>query len=145
MPLEPFQGGGRKTAPKLRTRKGRGASGKKGRGKGRKGKKGRKGRTVHPGVWHEQAGAGSLGNASGSAAGEPLGGVGSTAGVSARPAVELNGLMDAPPGLMGALLEMVGEGALSGAGVWAAWQREQDRVDNRAWRRPGGLARMAGL
>lgn len=25
------------------------------------------------------------------------------------------------------------------------WQREQDRLMNRAWRRPGGLARPAGL
>jgi hypothetical protein len=25
------------------------------------------------------------------------------------------------------------------------WQREQDRILNRAWRRPGGLARPAGL
>lgn len=27
----------------------------------------------------------------------------------------------------------------------AAWQREQDRLLNRSWRRPGGLARPAGL
>lgn len=26
-----------------------------------------------------------------------------------------------------------------------AWQREQDRLLNRSWRRPGGLARPAGL
>lgn len=29
--------------------------------------------------------------------------------------------------------------------VLAAWQREQDRLANRAWRRPGGMARPAGL
>ena len=47
--------------------------------------------------------------------------------------------------LLGALIEIVGGegGALSGA--LAAWQREQDRLANRAWRRPGGMARPAGL
>ncbi|HEX5441856.1 MAG TPA: hypothetical protein VFW76_13290 [Ktedonobacterales bacterium] len=48
-------------------------------------------------------------------------------------------------GLLGALLEIVGAEGDSLAGALAAWQREQDRVANRAWRRPGGLARPAGL
>lgn len=58
-------------------------------------------------------------------------------------AVELT----APPsaGLSDVLLELAGaqHGSLSRA--FAAWQREQDRVLNRAWRRPGGLARPGGL
>jgi hypothetical protein len=34
---------------------------------------------------------------------------------------------------------------LSLARALEVWQREQDRQFNRAWRRPGGLARPAGL
>ena len=42
-------------------------------------------------------------------------------------------------------LRLVGgdEGTLQATLV--AWQREQDRLVNRAWRRPGGMARPAGL
>ena len=55
------------------------------------------------------------------------------------------GEQDAGDGLLGALIELVGAegGALTAA--LAAWQREQDRLANRAWRRPGGMARPAGL
>lgn len=48
-------------------------------------------------------------------------------------------------GLGGVLLELVGEAGLRAGQVLEAWQREQDRLTNRAWRRPGGLARMGGL
>lgn len=48
-------------------------------------------------------------------------------------------------GLGGVLLELVGEAGLRTGQVLEAWQREQDRLTNRAWRRPGGLVRMGGL
>ncbi|HEU5348110.1 MAG TPA: hypothetical protein VFU63_05815 [Ktedonobacterales bacterium] len=48
-------------------------------------------------------------------------------------------------GLLGALIEIIGVEGSSLYGVLTAWQREQDRLTNRAWRRPGGMARPAGL
>jgi hypothetical protein len=48
-------------------------------------------------------------------------------------------------GLLGALIEIVGGEGSALSGALAAWQREQDRLANRAWRRPGGMARPAGL
>jgi hypothetical protein len=48
-------------------------------------------------------------------------------------------------GLGGELLELVGTDRLTLGHALAAWQREQDRLANRAWRRPGGLVRPAGL
>ncbi len=50
-----------------------------------------------------------------------------------------------PIGLGGALLELVGAERLTLVHALSAWQREQDRLANRAWRRPGGLVRPAGL
>src|SRR5262249_19252766 len=47
------------------------------------------------------------------------------------------------PGLFDALLELGDTLTLRDALV--AWQQEQDRLVNRSWRRPGGLARPAGL
>jgi hypothetical protein len=47
-------------------------------------------------------------------------------------------------GLLGAVMSLAGAGDLSGAAL-AAWQREQDRLANRGWRRPGGMQRMGGL
>src|SRR5690242_16701021 len=44
-------------------------------------------------------------------------------------------------GLLGALIEIVGVEGSALSGALAAWQREQDRLANRAWRRPGGMAR----
>ena len=82
-------------------------------------------------------------------AGEPFsasGGVGSSAGASPRAVTELTGLnTTSEEGLMGAILDLVGEGRLTAAHALAAWTHEQDRLANRAWRRPGGLQRMAGL
>jgi hypothetical protein len=48
-------------------------------------------------------------------------------------------------GLLGPQIEMMGAEGDSLQGALAAWQREQDRLANRAWRRPGGMARPAGL
>jgi hypothetical protein len=47
-------------------------------------------------------------------------------------------------GLLDAVMQLAGAGALGGTAL-ATWQREQDRLANRAWRRPGGLQRMGGL
>ena len=48
-------------------------------------------------------------------------------------------------GLLGPLIEIMGAEGDSLQGALAAWQHEQDRLANRAWRRPGGMARPAGL
>ena len=47
--------------------------------------------------------------------------------------------------LADAILEIVGADHATLRSALAAWQGEQDRIANRAWRRPGGLARPAGL
>jgi hypothetical protein len=49
------------------------------------------------------------------------------------------------PGLADVLLELAGADAGDLRAVLSVWQREQDRVLNRAWRRPGGLARPGGV
>src|SRR5579871_5134020 len=51
----------------------------------------------------------------------------------------------ASSGLLDTVLEIVGAESLTLQQTLALWQREQDRILNRAWRRPGGLARPAGL
>ncbi len=51
----------------------------------------------------------------------------------------------AGPGLLDAILEVVGADTLTLRATLALWQREQDRLTNRAWRRPGGLARPGGV
>lgn len=63
---------------------------------------------------------------------------------SALPALE-SGTGETASGLLGPLNEIMGAGGDSLQGALAAWQREQDRLANRAWRRPGGMARPAGL
>ena len=50
-----------------------------------------------------------------------------------------------PAGLSDVLLDLAGAEHGSLSQTLVAWQREQDRLVNRAWRRPGGLARPAGL
>ena len=92
---------------------------------------------AHPGTFHEVAGAGSIGHTSGAspAQGHPAG-----SGMAAH--------VIRPPlstGLSDVLLELVGEGTITLGAALGAWQRDQERVTNRAWRRPGGLARMGGL
>lgn len=59
-------------------------------------------------------------------------------GTGASSLVEL----DAGSAISAVLLELAGEGKLPLTSALAAWQREQDRIANRAWRRPGGMARM---
>ena len=92
------------------------------------------------GKWREQPGAGSAGSATHSqmAAGHPAG--------SGEGLMELSGhSASGMPGLSGVLLELVGEGHIGMGHALFAWQREQERIANRAWRRPGGLQRMGGL
>lgn len=48
-------------------------------------------------------------------------------------------------GLAPVLLELAGAQHGDLRAALGVWQREQDRLVNRAWRRPGGLARPAGL
>jgi len=63
---------------------------------------------------------------------------------SALSALE-TGTVGKADGLLGSLIEIMGAEGDSLHGALAAWQREQDRLANRAWRRPGGMARPAGL
>ena len=51
----------------------------------------------------------------------------------------------ASAGLADTILEIVGAEHATLRASLAAWQREQDRVLNRSWRRPGGHARPANL
>jgi len=48
-------------------------------------------------------------------------------------------------GLTPLLAELVNHGSVSLTTTLSAWQREQDRITNRTWRRPCGLYRPAGL
>lgn len=48
-------------------------------------------------------------------------------------------------GISDLLIEIAGAEGDALLGALATWQREQDRLANRAWRRPGGMARPAGL
>lgn len=123
--------------------------------KAKKGKKAKKGRTkkaktsttakTHAAkTFHEQTAA--AGASHPTTAGLPFSGVGSTAGASPRPVVELSGINTASSeGLGGAILDLVGEGHLTVAHALAAWTHEQNRLANRQWRRPGGMQRMGGL
>lgn len=61
----------------------------------------------------------------------------------AMPIEELDALREI--GLTVVLAELVGQGRVTLGHTLSAWQREQDRVTNRTWRRPGGLVRPAGL
>ena len=63
---------------------------------------------------------------------------------SALPAVETE-TGETASGLFGPLIEIMRAEGDSLHGALAAWQREQDRLANRAWRRPGGMARPAGM
>lgn len=48
-------------------------------------------------------------------------------------------------GLLDASIDIMGTEGRSLSMAFGAWQREQERLANRAWRRPGGLARLAGV
>lgn len=135
------------------------------KGRHRRSAKAAKGRAKHTrqhkakgsGPWHEAAGAGSAGRSQ-AGAGGPAGSAGQaahsatahTAG-SAQAAWILRGDgtggsgLEHLPGMTGVLLDLVGEGVIGLGHALTAWQREQERVANRAWRRPGGLQRMGGL
>jgi hypothetical protein len=129
--------------------KGKGQRATKGKGKGKghgsgKGHKPPKPKKVHPGKWHETAGhpAGADTHATSGAVrlGHPAG--------SGLPALTLAATETgfAPlHGLSGMLLDLVGEGAIGLGHALAAFATEQTRLTNRAWRRPGGLARMGSL
>jgi hypothetical protein len=66
---------------------------------------------------------------------------------SVLPALEAGtgGTGETTSGLLGPLIEIMRAEGDSLQGALAAWQREQDRLANRAWRRPGGMSRPAGL
>lgn len=61
----------------------------------------------------------------------------------AIPVRELDPL--AQVGLSGVIVDLVNHGSVSVGHTFQAWQREQDRITNRMWRRPGGLQKPAGL
>ena len=95
---------------------------------------------THPTVPHaESAGVGEhVGLGSGDPSGTPLRARMATGGLHALD-------LRATGSIGMVLLDLVGEGEIHVGRVLEAWQREQDRIANRAWRRPGGLARMGGL
>lgn len=93
-----------------------------------------------PPLFHEQAGAGSAGKAQGAV---PRGV--SAAGSGPSAVMDLVASDSAAAGLSTVVLELAGEGKVSLASALSAWHHEQERVSNRIWRRPGGLARMGGL
>ena len=62
----------------------------------------------------------------------------STTAFAGGPLVEL--APSAASGLLDAVLELTGAEHQTLRQALGAWQREQDRVLNRSWRRPGGLA-----
>jgi hypothetical protein len=118
-------------------------------------------RSPRPQRFHVSPQAGSAGRAQ-TGAGGPAGSAGQVAqsatahAGSARGAWVLAGTgtggsltgfdsLDRLPGISGVLLDLVGEGHIGLGHALSAWQREQERVVNRTWRRPGGLARMGGL
>lgn len=83
------------------------------------------------------AGSGSAGKATQAypAASQATGG--------AMPVRELDPLSQV--GLSGILIDLINHGSVSVGHTFQAWQREQDRITNRTWRRPGGLQKAAGL
>jgi hypothetical protein len=111
---------------------------KRGNGVAGRGKRARKPKAIHvrPPT--------SAGNGAGSA-GRPTQAypAASSATGGALAVAELDALAEV--GLSAVLAELVGHGRVTLAHVLTASQREQDRITNRTWRRPGGLARPAGL
>lgn len=141
------------------TTRGRSAKGKhttKGKGKG-KGAKGAKVKHApKPGTWHEQSGAaaaaGHTGSLTSEASQEARGAAGGSvlhpSGKGMAPlelAADAEKGLGTAAGLGGVLLDLVGEGTVKLSGVLAAWARESERITNRTWRRPGGLAKLGGL
>ena len=123
--------------PKGRKRKKkRGKKGKRGRGQ-QVSRRMRKPPKPKPVRIRPQAGAGNAGKAT-----EPYPTASQSTG-GAIPLRELDALSEV--GLTPLLAELVNHGSVSLSTTLSAWQREQDRVTNRTWRRPGGLYRPAGL
>ncbi len=81
--------------------------------------------------------------------GATLGGEGRLPTSGARVTIGAAETMElAPPfaaSLLDVVLDVVGAEHFTLRETLSGWQREQDRLINRAWRRPGGLARPAGL
>ncbi len=128
---------------KKRAKKPRKSGGHGGHGGSHKTSK--KGKGTHAGATHptvphaESAGVGEhVGLGSGDPSGTPLRARMATGGLHALD-------LRATGSIGMVLLDLVGEGEIHVGRVLEAWQREQDRIANRAWRRPGGLARMGGL
>ena len=117
-------------------RKKRGKKGKRGRGQ----RVSRRARKPKPVRIRPQAGTSPSGNAG--KATEPYPTASQSTG-GAIPLRELDALAEV--GLTPLLAELVNHGSVSLSTTLSAWQREQDRVTNRTWRRPGGLYRPAGL
>ena len=97
----------------------------------------RRARKPKPVRIRQAAGAGSAGKATQAypTASQSVGG--------ALPLRELDPLSEV--GLSGILLDLINHGSVSVGHSFQAWQREQDRITNRTWRRPGGLQKAAGL
>ena len=99
-------------------------------------------KTAKPGTWKEAVGAGGGRQSSGAL---PAGGHMAGGGQVALELADLGGGAVSGAGLGDVLLDLVGEGRILLSHALQAWQREQDRVANRAWRRPGGMQRMGGV
>lgn len=109
-------------------------------GKGKKAKKPRKGRKakkIHPKHWHNNPVSAT---AHASTAGDPWKSAHAHA-TGELPMVVLS----ADAALGSTMLDLAGEGKIGLATALAGWQREQERLTNRVWRRPGGLQKMGGL
>jgi hypothetical protein len=107
---------------------------RKGHGRGRKSSRAKKPKPKH---WHNQP---HTGEQHPTTAGDPWKSAHAPSG-GEMPMVELT----ADHSIGGVLLELAGEGKIGLATALHAWQRDQERITNRVWRRPGGLQRMGGL
>lgn len=105
--------------------------------KPKKAKKAKKPKKPKPKHWHNQPKSPATAP---SDAGDPWKTAHAATG-GEMPFVDL--VADHPIG--GTLLDLAGEGKIGLQTALAAWQRDQERITNRVWRRPGGLQRMAGL
>ena len=123
-------GGGKK-------RRKRGKPGKRGRGQQMSRSQRGRARKPKPVRVRPQAGGGNAGKAT-----QPYPTASQATG-GAQPLRDLDALGEV--GLTPLLAELVNHGSVSLATTLTAWQREQDRITNRTWRRPGGLYRPAGL
>lgn len=103
----------------------------------------KKPKKTHP--VHARHRAFSLGKSTPASCGEPSALHAPATGGMAAHEIEPSATAGGGMGLSAVILNLVGEGVASLASGLVAWQREQDRITNRAWRRPGGMTRMGGL